>query len=50
MPGLCLQGRFSMSARYHNNIAEIYEGELADYEQVIASIYMYMYMNPVSKI
>ena len=29
-----VQGRFSMAARYHSNIAEICEGELADFEQV----------------
>jgi alpha-soluble NSF attachment protein len=28
-------GRFSMAARYHNTIAEIYEGELVDFEQAI---------------
>ena len=31
---LSVQGRFTMAARYHNNIAEICESELADFEQV----------------
>ena len=31
------QGRFSLAARYHNNVAEIYEGELQDYAGAIAN-------------
>ena len=27
-----------MAARYHNTIAEIYEGELVDFEQVQGSV------------
>lgn len=30
-------GRFSLAARYHNNVAEIYEGELQDYKEAIAN-------------
>jgi alpha-soluble NSF attachment protein len=30
-----LQGRFTMAARYHSNIAEICESELVDFEQAI---------------
>ncbi len=31
------QGRFSLAARYHSNVAEIYEGELQDYAGAIAN-------------
>ena len=31
---LFLQGRFNLAARYHSTVAEVYESELADYEQV----------------
>ena len=29
-----LQGRFSLAARYHSTVAEIYENELLDFEEV----------------
>ena len=34
---LFFQGRFSLAPRYHNNVAEIYEGELQDYAGAIAN-------------
>jgi len=29
------QGRFSLAARYHNNVAEIYDVEMQEYEEAI---------------
>lgn len=36
---LCIipQGRFSLAARYHSNVAEVYENELQDYDKAISN-------------
>ena len=32
-----LQGRFSLAARYHSSVAEIYEGELQEFDNAISN-------------
>lgn len=32
-----MQGRFSLAARYHSNVAEIYETELQEYDHAISN-------------
>ena len=34
---MILQGRFSLAARYHSSVAEIYESELQEYENAITN-------------